>query len=164
MQTTKELFVIPHEGNFILYAPLKRAVAEANGDMIHLLKRLNAGEDIGDLERKLDPLRKIGIVMDEEDSVVDCAPKKEFYPTSVTLIPSLDCNLRCVYCYSAAGESVGKTMDLEVAKSAIDLIIKNSLVQEEEQVELGFHGGGEPLLGKNMGLIKGAVEYFRTSP
>ena len=64
MQLTKELFVIPNGEKFILYAPLKRAVAEVNADMVQLLKRLNAGENLGDLEEKFEQLRQVGIITD----------------------------------------------------------------------------------------------------
>ena len=47
MHLTKELFVIPHGEAFILYAPLKRAVAEVNADMVLLLRRVQAGEESG---------------------------------------------------------------------------------------------------------------------
>ena len=161
MYLTKELFVIPNGNNFILYAPLKGAVAEVNRDTVQLLGRLKAGEDVGDLEKKLSQLKQVGIVTDGETPIVEYVPEKDYSPTSVTLIPGLNCNLRCVYCYSRAGEIVGKTMEIGVAKSAIDLVIKNAGAKGEKQVGLDFHGGGEPLIGGNMGLIKRTVEYFR---
>ena len=161
MQLTKELFVIPNGEKFILYAPLKRAVAEVNADMVQLLKRLNAGENLGDLEEKFEQLRQVGIITDKETPKETYVPTKDYTPTTVTLIPGFDCNLRCLYCYSNGGENTEKTMKLDIAKAAIDFIIKNALAKGEKQVELGFHGGGEPFLHKNMSLIKGATDYFR---
>ena len=161
MQLTKELFVIPYEERFILYAPLKRAVAEVNGDMINLFKRVKAGEDIGCLKKKLEQLRDVGIVTEGETPIAEYVPKTDYIPTTVTIIPSFDCNLRCVYCFSNAGENPGKTMDIEIAKAAIDLIIENSKAKGEKQVGLAFHGGGEPFLEKNMNLVRESVEYFK---
>ena len=161
MELTKELFVIPHEDRFILYAPLKKAVAEVNGDMIGLLKRVKAGESIGDLEKRLDSLRQIGIVTDGETPIPNFVPERDYNPTAVTLIPTLDCNLRCKYCYSAAGEETGKIMDKEIAKAAIDFVVKNALDKNKKQIELGFHGGGEPFLPQNMSLVQWAFDYFK---
>lgn len=161
MHLTKELFVIPNGENFILYAPLKRAVAEVNEDVMILLKRIKTGENIGDMKKKLDQLKQVGIVTEGETPIIKYIPEKDFNPTSVTIIPSLNCNLRCIYCYSRAGEGVGKIMNIEVAKSAIDFIIRNAKAKGDKKVGLDFHGGGEPFIGINMGLIKEAVKYFR---
>ena len=161
MHLTKELFVIPHEEKFILYAPLKRAVAEVNGDMVYLLKKLQAGENIGYFEKKLCRLKQIGIVTDGETPIAEYIPKKDYNPTAVTLIPSLDCNLRCIYCYANAGEMAGNPMDIEVAKSAIDFALKNAKDKGKKKTGLVFHGGGEPFLEGNMGMIKEATRYFK---
>ena len=89
-------------------------------------------------------------------------PVQERYsPTSVTLMPTYDCNLRCIYCYAHGGENVGELMDWKVAKASIDFIIQNALENEQEKVILGFHGGGEPLMPKNTYLIKKTIDYFR---
>jgi len=161
MQLTKELFVIPNGENYILYAPLKQAVAEVNGNIVNLLKKLKSGEDIGNLEKKLDELKQLGIVTEGETPIKEYVPKRDYLPTAVTLIPGLDCNLRCVYCYSNAGEDAGKVMDIKIAKAAIDFVVKNAIIKDEKKVSLVFHGGGEPFLPKNLGLIKESVEYFR---
>src|SRR3989344_4290343 len=160
MHLTKELFVIPYEENFILYAPLKGAVAEVNGETIRLLNRLRQGENVGELEKRLSQLKKVGIITDGETPVESYVPKTDFSPTSVTLIPGLSCNFKCVYCYSSAGENDGKTMDFGVAKSAIDFIMKNTR-DTEIKPELVFHGGGEPFLNQNMILVRRTVEYFK---
>ena len=53
-------------------------------------------------------------------------------------------------------------MEIEVAKAAIDFVIRNAKLKGKRQVGLVFHGGGEPFLHKNMGMVKEAVSYFRT--
>jgi uncharacterized protein len=171
MHLTKELFAIPHGKNFILYAPLKGAVAEVPMGTIQLLKRLKTGEDIGGLADNLVQLRKVGILTDGETPVETYVPKQDYSPRAVTLIPSLNCNLRCLYCYSNAGIEAGKIMDIEVAKSALEFVTENarnhhnslgsSESSEERKVGLVFHGGGEPFLPENMPLVMGAVRYFK---
>ena len=51
-------------------------------------------------------------------------------------------------------------MTWDIAKTAIDVVIKNC-IGRTDSTHLGFHGGGEPLLEKNMDLIKRTVEYFK---
>lgn len=58
---------------------------------------------------------------------------------------SHDCNLRCRYCFAGQGIYGGKpqTMPFEVAKAAIDFLVKQS--GPRRHLELDFFGG-EPLL------------------
>jgi uncharacterized protein len=171
MYLTKELFVIPNGEKFILYAPLKGAIAEVGGKTVQLLKRLKTGRDIGGLETQLEPLRKVGIVTDGETPIESYIPRQGYNPTAVTLIPTLNCNLKCVYCYSNAGGEVGGVMDIEVARSALNFVIENASNyynslgsgqhSEIRKIGLVFHGGGEPFLPGNMDLVKDAVKYFK---
>lgn len=68
------------------------------------------------------------------------------YPdfSTIGLIPTFDCNQRCIYCYSKGGESK-EIMPPNVAKDAIRF-----LKETEGQNTLKIHlvGGGEPLLNK----------------
>jgi sulfatase maturation enzyme AslB (radical SAM superfamily) len=61
------------------------------------------------------------------------------------LIPTYDCNQRCIYCYANAGV-LTEVLPIEVAKAAI-----HSLKETENRKKLKLHlvGGGEPLLFKD---------------
>ncbi len=78
----------------------------------------------------------------------------------ITLQITQDCNLRCGYCLYTKGSNINqrthnnKVMSFEVAKSAIDYLIDNSI--DSNEVDIGFYGG-EPLLEFN--LIKQVVTY-----
>lgn len=65
------------------------------------------------------------------------------------------CNLRCVYCYEQdrLGKK-GKAMELQVAKMAVDWLIKRS--GQKKYLRLVFFGG-EPLI--NFSLIRETVAY-----
>lgn len=63
------------------------------------------------------------------------------------------CNLRCDYCFVAMKKAY-KRMSWEVAKRAIDFLMKES--REEKEVEILFFGG-EPLLA--FPLMKKVAEY-----
>ena len=68
------------------------------------------------------------------------------------------CNLVCDYCFAGQGRYHGKDalMSLEVAKSAIDFLIKNSGTRVNLEVDFF---GGEPLL--NWDVLKETVKYAR---
>lgn len=69
------------------------------------------------------------------------------------------CNLACEYCFADGGSYSGEkeNMSFEVAKAAIDLLIKES--KYRTNLEVDFFGG-EPLL--NIDVVKKTVEYARS--
>ncbi len=81
------------------------------------------------------------------------------YIKALCLNVAHDCNLRCKYCFASKGDYNGKRelMSIEVAKKAIDFVIKNSGPRKNIEVDLF---GGEPLL--NFETVKGVVEYGKT--
>ena len=70
-----------------------------------------------------------------------------------------DCNLRCEYCFASTGDfgTGRKIMPFEVAKKAIDFVIKRSGARKN--IEVDFFGG-EPLMA--METVKKTVEYARS--
>jgi uncharacterized protein len=82
----------------------------------------------------------------------DTFPTPNIKFDSLVIFPTSNCNLRCVYCYAAGGETQ-KTIDLEFVKKAMDFIDKNS----DERLLILFHGGGEPTL--EFDLMKKVREY-----
>jgi uncharacterized protein len=77
---------------------------------------------------------------------------------SVGIIPTFDCNLRCVYCYSKGGEKK-KTMSLDVAKVAIGKNA-NDCSDYHNQLDIYLVGGGEPLLPFK--LVCDMVDFARS--
>lgn len=71
---------------------------------------------------------------------------------SLVLMVTLDCNLRCLYCYAHGGERK-EYMEWEVARQAIDYVAARS-----KYFKVQF-SGGEPLL--NWPLVERAVRYIR---
>ncbi len=69
-----------------------------------------------------------------------------------------DCNLRCKYCFASTGDfgTGRKLMPIEVAKAAIDYVIKRSM--SRKNIEIDFFGG-EPLMGFE--TVKETVEYAK---
>jgi uncharacterized protein len=76
---------------------------------------------------------------------------------SITLSITEQCNLRCKYCvFSSKCEGFrihsSRDMDVEIAKKAINLLLKS----EEKQLSIGLYGG-EPLL--KFDLIESLIEF-----
>lgn len=156
MELTNELFVIPAEKDFILYAPLKGTAVSVNSGMIQLLKEFQATRKVDD---RLSPLVEKGLIVEKQEAIT--YPKiGEFKPTSVTIMPSTDCNLRCVYCYGNGGLNPSYIKE-EYALAGIDLIVKNAVEQKAKKIGVTFHGGGEPLYLKTFDIVKNSVEYAK---
>jgi uncharacterized protein len=158
-----KMYVIPNENNFILYSPLTGSVLEVTPGVVKEMQNISFGEkynlDIGIKKT----LREKGFISGKKFPKINGeVPLDEKYePTAVTLMPTWDCNLRCLYCYSDGGINPGEILDRKVARASIDLIIANSLEKEMDHISVGFHGGGEPLIHKNMDWIKEITSYTR---
>ncbi len=160
-EITTELFVIPDGKSHIVYSPFKRFAFQANRHMIMLLGKIKRGEEIkenADIKKVLNFLKRHKIVNGPKDHVFVGTKETKFHPTSVTLLPTSDCNLRCVYCYSNGGEK-REYMDWEVAKAAIDTIVENAMILESKRIHVGFHGGGEPTIAWE--TLTKSVDYAR---
>lgn len=82
--------------------------------------------------------------------------KKFLNATSLTLMISQECNLRCKYCYGKDGEYSNRgKMDFSIAKRAIDYFINQA---PSDTLSICFFGG-EPLL--NFNLMKKVIAYIR---
>jgi len=77
---------------------------------------------------------------------------------SIAFIPTLDCNLRCIYCYARGGEDK-VYMSLDLAMSAIDAIASGFSDPKQEYLSIYFVGGGEPFL--NFRLMEKTCSYAR---
>jgi len=156
-----ELFSIPWDGKYILYAPLKRLAFLVNEDTVQLLRLLQNAEFDADndaIARVLETFQALGLINGEPDSRPHAMDEPDTDPTYVTLFPTFDCNLRCAYCYSMGGDQPA-SMPWEIAKAAIDLVCGNAERRGLKSFEVGFHGGGEPTA--NWTLLVRSVEYAR---
>lgn len=161
MEINDELFVISDRERFILYVPLDGSVLSVSPGVVGELKKIKRGKEFSLHPEIKEKLVQTKVLLENQNGCDVKKENSEYSPTGVTLMPTYNCNLRCVYCYSHGGENAGRIMDFDVAKHAIDFVIENSLKSGNKKTHLGFHGGGEPLLNGNMDLIKRSVEYFR---
>lgn len=143
-----ELFSIPLENDsFIIYAPLRQAAFVANSAMVNFLADLKMGHYNRNLDTDgslIEFLTRLEIINSSPEQLPVTVFENEPEPTSVTLFMTTACNLRCTYCYAAAGDTPLKSMTFETAKKGIDFIIANAVKRGEKHIEVAYHGGGEP--------------------
>ena len=170
LRKNPELFMIEEEDSqdsYFLYVPLSGSVARVSGGAINLIWNVENGwefpaSEIG-VVNKLEKQRFLVTQKFVDEFEKNRVPERDgdYKPTSVTLMPTFDCNLKCVYCYSKGGEDIGQDLSPEVARASIDLIVGNAKEQGKERVHLGFHGGGEPFYPRTMPLVRDSVSYFK---
>lgn len=86
-----------------------------------------------------------------------------FQPTTAVLLMTNQCQLRCTYCYAAAGEMPQKeALTPELGVAVIDYVCRTAMELERPQFELSFHGGGEPTFAWE--VIKSCVADARKRP
>jgi len=140
-----KVFVIPVEDKFIIYRPLLRLAFVGNRAMADLVLDLATQES----SRASAPaeavtfLNTIGFL--EPNPPPPPLPDCSYRPTSVVLLLTSRCNLRCTYCYASGGEGPAQTLPLEIARAAIDEVYQTASEMGQPHFELGFHGGGEPV-------------------
>jgi uncharacterized protein len=159
---TAELFTIPLDGAYLVYAPLRRAAFVANAATVNRIADMSdPATDFSDPETQalLEFLGRLEIVNagPEPSPVIRFSgPPK---PTVVTLFLTTSCNLRCTYCYASAGDTPRHVMPLEVAQRGIDFVIANAVELGRPEIEIAYHGGGEPTL--NWETLTGSYAYAR---
>lgn len=142
-----ELCQIPlGNGQFIIYAPLRRSAFVANSSLSNALARWQVGEsDNDDWRNQIEALAaELGLMADGHDDWPSDGPTGSPQPTTVTLFLTTACNLRCTYCYAKAGDTPVRSMPLEVAQRGIRYILANACAARTSAIEINYHGGGEP--------------------
>ncbi len=161
-------------GSQFLYLVPAGAIFELDPDSARLIDRLSQGHAAHD--RLIDDLAAQGIDAPEEliEELFNCQAivAQDYVPEPVqdppadfplqTLVMNLtnQCNLSCTYCYEfgedkvATPEGKPKFMDMETAKTSVDLLLAESAGRGA--VHITFFGG-ETLM--NFPLLKGVVEY-----
>lgn len=141
-----KVFVIPVEDKFIIYRPLLRLAFVGNRAMADLVLNLATQESSSRASAPAEAvtfLNTIGFL--EPNPPPPPPPDRSYRPTSVVLLLTSRCNLRCTYCYASGGEGPAQTLPLEMARAAIDEVYQTASEMGQPHFELGFHGGGEPV-------------------
>lgn len=153
------VFSIPlDEERTLIYAPLHRTAFVGNPALESIvLERLeNEGEIAGEETDFMKVLSGSGFFEVRQPPSDEYSSRGVRYD-SVILFLTNQCNLRCLYCYAHSGEYPAKFMDWNTARAAIDFAWKDSIRHGVKEFTLGFHGGGEATLNRDV-LVR-SVEY-----
>jgi len=155
----RDVFAVPHGAGFIVYAPLAGRIVHANSSCVAQLRRYLETGDASAVDAGL--VARLGGLgwLDEQPAPVPLPADRHYHPTMVTLFLTNRCNLRCTYCYAEAGERAPAVMPAEVARAAIDLVVRNAR-RGGRPPGIGFHGGGEPTVAWD--ALVGAVDHAHT--
>ena len=143
-----ELYTIPipntgRDNAYIIYRPLLGLAFIGNQAMADLAKSL-AEDPIRPLEDDVHTfLKKIGFLR-PDPPLPQPPPLGEFSPIGLTLLMTNQCQLRCTYCYAAAGDSPRQHLSLQTGYAAIDYTYENLKRLNYPKFHISLHGGGEP--------------------
>jgi len=156
-QSQSPAFTVPIDKEcHLVYFPLSRTIIKTDFEGCRAFT--SGAPNKGAQRSRLLPGRMRRGASASEKRADDAQDAATYLPTSVTLFPTLDCNLRCVYCYSSAGDNP-HYMSVSLGKAAINQIVANALVLGAKEIWVIFHGGGEPTL--NWSLLTSVTEYAR---
>jgi uncharacterized protein len=150
-------------GKLIIYRPLAGLAFVGNRAMASLAIR--AASDSWSPEQEspakqtaLDFLERIGYF--RPDPQLPAALPTRY--SSLVLLLTNRCHLRCTYCYAAAGERSREELSEAHARAAIDYVFDQADANELKEAHLIFHGGGEPVFAWQ--LLQDATQYARSKP
>lgn len=158
-----ELYIIPASDQasaeqYIIYRPLLGLAFVGNRPMADLARRI---ADTTPATPADDPasqfLASIGFF--EADPGAPKPPDGDFLPTTAVLLLTNQCQLRCTYCYAAAGEAESQQLTFDIARASIDHVHQVAISRGRDHFDLSFHGGGEPTLASK--VMQAACVYAR---
>lgn len=159
-----ELHLIPLESEegdrYILYRPLIQLAFIGNRAMARLA--LRTGNSLPDApepktQEALQFLEQIGFFAPDAQPI-QSQPRLS---TAVLLLTNR-CQLRCAYCYAAAGESLPRRLSVKTGKAVIEKVYKQALENNQTEYHIDFHGGGEPTI--EWETLQELVQYARGKP
>ena len=137
------------ENKVLVYAPALDIAFEVNIPAWDFLqqasgKPLSSLPPLRENEKKLlAALAAKGVIEVGAQKVGDHIP--QFQPTTLMLLPTARCNLRCAYCFSSGGDSKS-SFRTEVGTAAIDFVLSRISAAGGKNFHLTYLGGGEPTL------------------
>jgi len=140
-----EIVPISHTPDkFIIYRPRVGLAFIGNLAMARTARKLADGAAPQETasQEMLNFLHTVGFFM--ADPPVPPIGRVAFQPTTAVLLMTNQCQLRCTYCYAAAGEAPRQALSFELGRTAIDYVYHNAVEQHSPTFEVSFHGGGEP--------------------
>ena len=144
----------------IVYRPLSGLAFVGNGAMAELATAVSQPSNTPHHNDAVTFLKTIGFM--EPDPAPPPPIESVFRPTTAVLLMTNQCQLRCTYCYAAAGEEAKESLTEELGRTAIDYVCQTALELERPQFEVSFHGGGEPTFA--WPVLQACIAYARQKP
>jgi uncharacterized protein len=164
LHVNDDLFAIPDDDRFLLYAPFERTALLVNASTIALLRDFRgAGRSrLASEPGLLETLARAGILL--RSPAPSSARRFQtscsgFDPTGLSLFLTTACSMRCVYCYAGGGDQK-RVMPWPMARAAVDWMVAHTLKRGRKSFSASFHGGGEVTTA--FSLMKRCVHYIRT--
>lgn len=161
-----ELFIIPiscadTDNAYIVYRPLLGLAFVGNQAMANLAKSL--AQDLSQpLREEIHTfLEKIGFLC-PDPSPPPPPDSGAFSPIGLALLLTNQCQLRCTYCYAAAGDLPPQKISLETGYTAIDYTYENLKRLNIPKFMISLHGGGEPTFPWK--TLRALVAYAKEKP
>jgi uncharacterized protein len=139
-----DVFCIPHNGEYIVYLPLRRIILLGNAKFVNLLYRSRLGNRKALSQLSINKELVDELFESEQQLRHVTRPRKmpPFKPTNISLFLTNDCTLRCKYCY-ADGGSNQKQMSWDMITGLIHQLVENVRSVKSKQMAVNFHGGGD---------------------
>ncbi len=144
----------------LVYDILDDKKLEEKQIVINRLKNVYKQEEIEEAYDEIKELMEQEVLYSKDlyEDIALNSNKTPSYIKALCLNVAHDCNLRCKYCFADEGDYKGcrELMSAEIAKKAIDFVIKKS--GPRKNIEVDWFGG-EPLMALN--VIKEVMEYTK---
>jgi uncharacterized protein len=137
-----DVFLVPHRDGAVLHAPLHGVTALVNATAAAELRRFLDGGSSDGMSPRVRPLADALLARKPVEPAVPTGP---FAPHLLGLLPTNDCNMRCLYCAPGAGSHDVSVMAPEVADAALGF--QAAVVRREDFGSLSVYlFGGEPFV------------------
>ncbi|MDR0866257.1 MAG: radical SAM protein [Candidatus Symbiothrix sp.] len=146
MKASKYNIYIENSNKYYIYNQITQALNEFSKDFFFVLKDSLPLSDIDESEKEL--LKDKNFICDkdlQEENIILCKNRMQRYENRLarmTVMPTLECNFKCWYCYES---HIKSQMDEKVIKSII-LFAKKIIAQNKLSHFILDWFGGEPLL------------------
>ena len=161
-----ELYTIPipdggQDNTYIVYRPLLGLAFVGNQAMANLAMSL-AQDPTRPIDKDVHTfLDKIGFLC-PDPPLPQPPPAGAFSPLGLTLLMTNQCQLRCTYCYAAAGDGPRRHLSLQTGYAAIDYTYESLKRRNYQKFHISLHGGGEPTVPWE--TMQALVAYAREKP
>jgi uncharacterized protein len=147
-----DVFIVPHRERYLLHAPLHGVTSLLNPSAAAEMRRFLVSGSPAGLAPRTRALAEELLARNGSPPAVPAGP---FAPHQVSLLPTNDCNMRCLYCAPGAGSHDVTYMSREIADAALSY--QATIVERNGYRSLMVYlFGGEPFVAWDLVQYCGA--------